>query len=77
MELLKIGFILYGIAIVISIISKNKYMMLPTIVLWFIPIFTVDDIFVIVFSIIMILLTIYLILFNGRNGDDFYANALS
>ena len=59
-QILLIGFVLYIIAIVLTLITKNRFIMLATIVLWFIPIFIVDDIFIIIFSIIMIIFTIFL-----------------
>lgn len=59
-QILLIGFILYVIAIILTLITKNRFIMLSTIVLWFIPIFIVDDIFIIIFSIIMIIFTIFL-----------------
>lgn len=59
-QILLIGFILYVIAIILTLITKNRFILLSTIVLWFIPIFTVNDIFIIIFSIIMIIFTIFL-----------------
>lgn len=59
-QILLIGFVLYVIAIILTLITKNRFIMLSTIVLWFIPVFIVDDIFIIIFSIIMIIFTIFL-----------------
>lgn len=59
-QILLIGFVLYIIAIILTLITKNRFILLSTIVLWFIPVFIVDDIFIIIFSIIMIIFTIFL-----------------
>lgn len=69
MELFTITFVMYIISIVLAYITKIKYIMLASIVLWFVPIFTIDNIFIIVFSVIMITFTIYILFFNNK-GDE-------
>lgn len=69
MELFTITFVMYIISIVLAYITKIKYIMLASIVLWFVPIFTIDNIFIIVFSVIMIIFTIYILFFNNK-GDE-------
>lgn len=69
-QLFYITGVMYLIAFFLAYYFKSKMILLATIILWFVPIFMIDNIFIIGFSIIMIILTIYL-LFYQKEGDDY------
>ena len=63
MNILLIALILYIIGIFISLKFNISWLLIATSVLWFVPIFLVDNIFVVVFSIIMIVGTFVITFF--------------
>lgn len=67
MNILLIALILYIIGIFISLKFNISWLLIATSVLWFVPIFLVDNIFVVVFSIIMIVGTFVITFFNERS----------
>lgn len=70
LDILLVALIFYIIALTIAFKFKLKWLILATIVLWFVPIFLIDNVFIIVFSVIMMVVTISLTLFDeGEDGS--------
>lgn len=66
MDILLITLIMYILAMFLYFKFKINWILLPTILLWLVPIFTIDNIFIIVFCVIMIIITIVITFFNER-----------
>ena len=66
LNILLITLIMYILAVFLYFKFKINWILLPTILLWFVPIFTLDNLFIIVFSVIMIIITIVITFFNER-----------
>ena len=64
LNILLITLIMYIIAIYLYRKFRINWILAPTIVLWFVPIFIVDNLFIVIFSVIMIIITIVLAFFN-------------
>lgn len=71
LDILTISLILYVIGLVVSTIFKQRWLMLASSVLWFIPIFLVDNTFIVVFSIIMVVAHIMIVAFSSKGDDEF------
>jgi len=71
LDILTISLILYVIGLVVSYIFKQRWLMLASSVLWFVPIFLVDNTFIVVFSIIMIVAHIMIVAFTSKGADEF------
>ena len=69
MNILLIALILYILSIFMAIKFRIKWVLIATSLLWFVPIFLVDNIFVKIFSVIMIIATITITFFNDREED--------
>ena len=69
-EVLYIGFIIYLIMLVMSYLLKNKYIFLLSGLIWFIPIFEVDNTFIKLVSVIMLIMH-FMIGMVEDNGGDF------
>lgn len=70
LDILLVALIFYIIALTIAFKFKLKWLILATSVLWFIPIFLIENIFITVFSVIMIVVTYLLSFFNeGEDGS--------
>lgn len=77
MDILLITLIMYILAMFLYFKFRINWILLPTVLLWLVPIFTIDNIFIIVFSVIMIIITIVITFFNDRKEFfewDFYIN---
>lgn len=64
MDILLITLIMYILAMFLYFKFKINWILLPTVLLWLVPIFTLDNLFIIVFSVIMIIITIVITFFN-------------
>lgn len=64
LNILLITLIMYIIAIYLYRKFRINWILAPTILLWFVPIFIVDNLFIVIFSVIMIIITIVLAFFN-------------
>jgi len=66
MNILLIALIMYIITMFLYFKFKVNWFLAPTILLWFVPIFIIDDIFIRIFSVIMIIVSIVITFFNGE-----------
>lgn len=66
MNILLITLIMYMLALFLYFRFRINWILLPTILLWLVPIFTIDNLFIIVFCVIMIIITIVITFFNER-----------
>lgn len=66
MDILLITLIMYILAMFLYFKFRINWILLPTILLWLVPIFTLDNLFIIVFCVIMIIITIVITFFNER-----------
>jgi len=64
LNILLITLIMYIITIYLYLKSRINWILAPTIILWFVPIFIVDNLFIVIFCVIMIIITIVIALFN-------------
>ena len=64
MNILLITLIMYMLALFLYFRFRINWILLPTILLWLVPIFTIDNLFIIVFCVIMIIITIVITFFN-------------
>ena len=64
MNILLITLIMYIITIYLYLKFRINWILVPTILLWFVPIFIVDNLFIVIFSVIMIIITIVIAFFN-------------
>ncbi|NBL00732.1 MAG: hypothetical protein EOM50_22585 [Erysipelotrichia bacterium] len=71
LDVLTISLVIYVIGLVVSYIFKQKWLMIASSVLWFVPIFLVDNTFIVVFSIIMIVAQIVIVAFSSKGDDEF------
>lgn len=71
MHILLVALVMYVICMYLSIQFSIKWLFVATSVLWFIPIILIDNLFIIVFSVIMIIVTFVITFFNERDGDIF------
>ena len=69
-KLLIVALVIYIILIVFSRVFNLKFLLGLSIVLWFIPIVEVDNIFIRIISVSMIIAT-SLLLFNKQETEDF------
>ena len=68
-QILLTALVVYAIAIVIAIRYNQKWILLATSVLWFVPMLLVENTFISVFSIIMIIATFVIVFYNKEEGD--------
>ena len=66
MEILLITLILYMLSIFIYFKFRIKWVLIATILLWFVPIFLVENLFIKIFCVIMIIVTITITFFSER-----------
>ena len=66
MNILLITLIMYVLSIFIFFKFRIKWVLMATIMLWFVPIFLVDNLFIRIFCVIMIIVTITITFFNER-----------
>lgn len=66
MNILLIALIMYIITMFLYFKFKINWFLTPTILLWFVPIFLIDNLFIRIFSVIMIIISIVITFFNER-----------
>lgn len=66
MNILLITLIMYVITMFIYFKFRINWILVSTILLWFVPIFLVENLFIKIFSVIMIIATITITFFNER-----------
>ena len=66
MQILLITLILYMLSIFIYFKFRIKWVLIATILLWFVPIFLVENLFIKIFCVIMIIVTITITFFSER-----------
>ncbi|HEY8362395.1 MAG TPA: hypothetical protein VIK77_05870 [Tissierellaceae bacterium] len=69
MHILLITLIMFILSIFIYFKFRIKWVLIATILLWFVPIFLVENLFIKIFSVIMILVTITITFFNDREEE--------
>jgi len=69
MDILLITLIMYILAMFLYFKFRINWILLPTVLLWLVPIFTIDNIFIIVFCVIMIIITIVITFFNNKEEE--------
>jgi hypothetical protein len=69
MDILLITLILYMLALFLYFRFRINWILLPTILLWLVPIFALDNLLIIVFCVVMIIITIAIALFNGEKEE--------
>ena len=68
-QILLTALVVYAIAITIALRYNQKWILLATSVLWFVPMLLVANTFISVFSIIMIIATFVIVFYNKEEGD--------
>ena len=69
MDILLITLIMYFLALFLYFKFRINWILLPTIFLWFVPIFIVENLFIVIFSVIMIIITIVIAFFNKEEEE--------
>ncbi len=69
LEILMCAGVCYLIALIVSIRFNQKWLLLSTSVLWFVPMLLISNIFVSLFSIIMIIATFVIVFFNKQESE--------
>jgi hypothetical protein len=69
LDILLITLIMYILSIIIYFKFNLKWVLIGTTLLWFVPIFLVDNLFVKIFSVIMIIVTIVITFFSEREEE--------
>ena len=64
MDILLITLIMYILAMFLYFKFRINWILVATILLWFVPIFIVDNLFIVIFCVIMIIITIVIAFFN-------------
>jgi len=66
MNILLIALIMYIITLFLYFKFKVSWFLAPSILLWLVPFFIVDNLFIRIFSVIMIIISIVITLYNDR-----------
>ena len=69
LDILLITLIMYILSIIIYFKFNLKWVLIATTLLWFVPIFLVENLFIKIFSVIMIIVTITLTFFGDREEE--------
>lgn len=69
MDILLITLIMFIVSVFVYFKFRIKWVLIATILLWFVPIFLVDNVFIRIFSVIMIIVTIVITFFNEREEE--------
>jgi hypothetical protein len=69
MQILLITLIMYMLSIFIYFKFRLKWVLIATILLWFVPIFLVENLFIKIFCVIMIIVTITITFFGDREEE--------
>ena len=64
LNILLITLIMYILALYLYFKFRINWILAPTIILWFVPIFMIENLFLVIFSVIMIIITIVIAFFN-------------
>ena len=64
LNILLVTLIMYMITIYLYLKFRINWILAPTIILWFVPIFIVENLFIVIFSVIMIIITIVIAFFS-------------
>lgn len=67
--ILLITLIMYILSMFLYFKFGIKWILIATLLLWFVPIFLIDNLFIRIFSVIMIIVTIVITFFNEREDD--------
>ena len=68
-DILLITLIMYILSIIIYFKFNLKWVLVGTVLLWFVPIFLIDNLFIRIFSVIMIVATITITFFSEREEE--------
>ena len=66
MNILLVALILYILSIFIYFKFRIKWVLIATVLLWFVPIFLIENLFIKIFCVIMIIVTITITFFDER-----------
>lgn len=66
MNILLITLIMYILSMFLYFKFRINWVLVSTILLWFVPIFTINNLFIKIFCVIMIIVTIVITFFNER-----------
>ena len=66
MNILLITLIMYILSIFLAIKFRIKWVLIATVLLWFVPIFLINNLFIRIFCVIMIIATITITFFDER-----------
>lgn len=69
MNILTIALVLYLICMFMYFKFRIKWILIATSVLWFIPILMIENIFIVVFSVIMIIITFVITFFYKEDNE--------
>jgi len=69
MNILLVALILYILSIFIYFKFRIKWVLIATVLLWFVPIFLVENLFIKIFCVIMIIVTITITFFGEREEE--------
>ena len=69
MNILLITLVMYILSIVISLKFRIKWVLIATILLWFVPLILIDNLFIRIFCVIMIIATITITFFDEREEE--------
>ena len=69
MDILLITFIMFIVSVFVYFKFRLRWVLIATTLLWFVPIFLVENLFIKIFSAIMIVATIVITFFNEREED--------
>ena len=69
LQILMCAGVCYLIAIFVSLRFNLKWLLLSTSVLWFVPMLLIDNTFIALFSITMIIATFVIVFFNKQESE--------
>lgn len=69
LQILMCAGVCYIIAIFVSIRFNLKWLLLATSVLWFVPMLLIENTFISLFSIVMIIATFVIVFFNKQESE--------
>lgn len=69
MDILLITLIMFIVSVFVYFKFRLRWVLIATTLLWFVPIFLVENLFIKIFSVIMIVATIVITFFNDREED--------
>lgn len=69
MDILLITLIMFMLSVFVYFKFRLRWVLIATVLLWFVPIFLVDNLFIRIFSVIMIIVTIVITFLNDREEE--------